>query len=119
MSHRHWHGGARLGESSYSLYLVHFWTVMGLGWLLGRAAVKPVALTVVVCSLTLAIACGMLLHHLIERPVIDLLRGVRLPNWRTRPELVDAGQSAAQAVFVVGEERPGEGQSGAGTVRVA
>ena len=76
-----------LGDASYALYLCHPFAVrlLRVAWRNSVGAVAPVAVYVVVC-LAASIACAILIHRLIERPVTAFLQSRltrrKLSRWR-------------------------------------
>ncbi|MBM7805837.1 exopolysaccharide production protein ExoZ [Geodermatophilus bullaregiensis] len=65
-----------LGDSSYSLYLVHIPVFVVLGAVLTRSPALPVADLVVVVAVVLAVAAGTVFHHWVEAPINDYVRRV-------------------------------------------
>src|SRR6185312_6074168 len=69
---------ARLGDASYSIYLVHFFVVTALAVLFKRNAALhdafgPVGYTLT--AIVLGIGAGILAHLFIEKPLLKLVRG--------------------------------------------
>jgi peptidoglycan/LPS O-acetylase OafA/YrhL len=83
---------ARLGDASYSIYIVHFFFVTAIAVLFSRSeAVRdgfgPYGYTVV--SVAVGIGAGIAVHIFVEKPLLQLVRSW-LPRRRHRPELSPA-----------------------------
>jgi peptidoglycan/LPS O-acetylase OafA/YrhL len=76
---------ARLGDASYSIYIVHFFFVTALATLFKTQpalhdALGPIGYTLL--AIALGIGGGILAHLFVEKPLLRLVRG-RLPKGRT------------------------------------
>jgi exopolysaccharide production protein ExoZ len=69
-----------LGDASYSIYLVHALVLLGL-WLLWRAIGAPPPWIVIVVSMVAAIAVGVAVQRVVERPLLRWIRGWRPQVW--------------------------------------
>jgi peptidoglycan/LPS O-acetylase OafA/YrhL len=65
---------AGLGNASYSIYLVHALVLLGF-WLLWRAIGAPLPWIVIVVAMVAAIAAGIAVQRVVERPLLRWLRG--------------------------------------------
>ena len=72
-----------LGALSYSLFVIHYpvsWMVGKLGYqLTGDHAWAATGWLAV--SLLASLGAAWLLHHLVERPVLQKTRNIEIPNW--------------------------------------
>jgi len=78
-----------LGNASYSLYLVHFFVVIGVVFLFKHMWVSPPEWGVVLASLVLSAALAIAVHRFLEKPITEFLMA-RIPA-RTpvpRPQIV-------------------------------
>lgn len=66
-----------IGDASYSIYLVHlyfqkrtFFAIRSLGWLPDGEATQATALLLLAAVLVVSVGCGILIHKLVEKPVL-------------------------------------------------
>jgi exopolysaccharide production protein ExoZ len=82
---------ARLGDASYSIYLTHFFFIVALSRLWktnpGAAALGPIGYLAI--AIPLGIAMGILVHLLVERPLLAVVR-TRLKRRQARRSQPDA-----------------------------
>ena len=76
-----------LGNASYSIYLVHPFIISPLWVVLvhfGRSGTEALAEMIILSLLACALA-GEIVHRLLERPLMNLLRGKRVSGVSTLP----------------------------------
>lgn len=85
---------ARLGDASYSIYIIHFFFVTALNTLFQKSPVLrelfgPYGF--IVLGMALGLGSGLLAHIYIERPLLTLVRGW-LPRRRPEPRIATAAK---------------------------
>jgi peptidoglycan/LPS O-acetylase OafA/YrhL len=80
--------GRRLGDASYCIYLTHTAIVSGLLGLLSKFAPGAPGALVLGVTFVACVAGGVVLHYLVERPLVEAAQ--RLVLRRSRPSQTDA-----------------------------
>jgi exopolysaccharide production protein ExoZ len=91
----------RIGDASYSIYLVHLLVFLMVERVLARVPEMPVADVVLVCCVVCAVLVGLGYHRWVERPLTELARRAVARTLHTRPHL----QPEPPAVATPGEDR--------------
>lgn len=84
----------KLGDASYSIYLFHLFAV-GAGWAIAHrlwpAEPQAVYFAIAFATASMALAVGLIAHHLFERPLLNLCKP------RKRETLPDAALATSPA----------------------
>uniref|UniRef100_UPI0035AF6B3E acyltransferase family protein n=1 Tax=Rhodoblastus sp. TaxID=1962975 RepID=UPI0035AF6B3E len=85
-----------LGDASYSIYLVHSMAISAIAMInakLGHGHVPPVVLFG--GALSVSVAAGVVVHLMIEKPILRLTRG----KAKARPVVGEVAPSAPSLIF--------------------
>jgi exopolysaccharide production protein ExoZ len=77
----------RIGDASYSIYLVHLLVFLVVERVLARTPDMPIADVVLVCCVVCALLVGLGYHRWAERPLTELTRRAIARALHTRPHL--------------------------------
>jgi exopolysaccharide production protein ExoZ len=78
-----------IGDGSYSIYLTHPMMMILFAFLIKYHFLKPIAYPIVLPLLfvVISIGFGLVIHYLIERPILAWLRGCLPPYARSMAEV--------------------------------